>query len=239
MARVLIHVEGETEENFVNAVLRPHLHTLGYQSVGARIIGNARQRDRRGGIRPWHSVHRDVVRHLKEDLGCLSTTMVDYYGLPAVGEGAWPGRRDANNQPFADKVRAVQGAMHEDICGRMPDGFDGRRFVPFVMMHEFEGLLFSDCSAFSKGIGKPELEEKLRAIRNQFNNPEEINDSPTTAPSKRVVDLVPDYQKPLFGALAAMDVGIDAICRECPNFRVWIDQLRSWVTPPNALTSIG
>jgi hypothetical protein len=64
-------------------------------------------------------------------------------------------------------------------------------------MHEFEGLLFSDCAAFSRGIGRPEVEDSLRKIREAFATPEEINDSPVTAPSKRVEGLVPGYQKPL------------------------------------------
>jgi hypothetical protein len=53
MSRLLIHVEGETEESFVNEVLAPHLYHHGYQDVSARLIGNARLRDRRGGIRRW------------------------------------------------------------------------------------------------------------------------------------------------------------------------------------------
>jgi hypothetical protein len=32
----------------------------------------------------------------------------------------------------------------------MGQGFDARRFVPFVVVHEFEALLFSDCAAFSR-----------------------------------------------------------------------------------------
>lgn len=51
VTRLLIHVEGETEETFVNEVLRPHLLHSGYARVSARLLGNARQRDRRGGIR--------------------------------------------------------------------------------------------------------------------------------------------------------------------------------------------
>jgi len=67
MARLLIHVEGQTEEAFVNEVLRDHLVSKGYHSVEARIVGNARLRQRRGGIRPWLSVRTDIVNHLRED----------------------------------------------------------------------------------------------------------------------------------------------------------------------------
>jgi hypothetical protein len=88
MARLLIHVEGQTEEDFVNEVLRNHLVPKGYYSVEARIVGNARLRERRGGIRPWPAVKKDVVNHLQEDRTCFATTMIDYYGLPV----AWPGK---------------------------------------------------------------------------------------------------------------------------------------------------
>ena len=82
MARLFIHVEGQTEETFVNEVLRNHLVARGYHSVEARIVGNARLRKRRGGIRPWSSVQKDILRHLKEDPHSIATTMVDYYALP-------------------------------------------------------------------------------------------------------------------------------------------------------------
>lgn len=74
-SRLLVHVEGQTEETFVNEVLRDHLVARGYHFVGARIVGNARQR---GGIRPWLSVRIDIRNHLLEDPGCVATTMIDY-----------------------------------------------------------------------------------------------------------------------------------------------------------------
>ena len=69
MTRLLIHVEGETEETFVHQVLASHLYGCGYSKVSARLLGNARQRDRRGGIRSWSAVRKDILRHLKEDAG--------------------------------------------------------------------------------------------------------------------------------------------------------------------------
>jgi len=222
MARLLIHVEGQTEEDFVNGALRDHLLAKGYDAVSARIVGNARLRGRRGGIRSWPSVKRDIVNHLKEDKACIATTMVDYYGLPQ----AWPGRARAVHVGTAMKAQSVEEALLEDLVSEM-GGSELRRFVPFVVMHEFEGLLFSDCAAFSRGISRLDLESKFREIRDQFSTPEEIDDSPITAPSKRVEALVPGYEKPLFGSLAVLEIGLDRIRGECPHFNGWLKRLES------------
>jgi hypothetical protein len=227
MARLLVHVEGQTEEDFVNEILRDHLVSKGYDSVGARIVGNARLRQRRGGIRPWSSVRQDIIHHLKEDVGCIATTMVDYYGLPQHGEGAWPGRAKATGLDFSRKAQCVQDALLEDMIAEMGRHHGPQRFVPFVVMHEFEGLLFSDSAAFSRAIGRPDLESEFQAIRDEFRSPEEINDSPDTAPCKRVESLVPGYQKPLFGALAVLAIGLPRIRNECPHFDAWLKQLEA------------
>jgi hypothetical protein len=160
MARLLVHVEGPTEERFVVGVLREHLATRGYYSVDARIVGAARQRERRGGICPWPAVRQDIINHLHEDQGCIATTMVDYYGLPGKGDKAWPGREQAAGLNGAQaKAKCVQDAIRHDVLAEIGDS---RRFVPFVVMHEFEGLLFSDCAAFARAIGRPELESLRR-----------------------------------------------------------------------------
>jgi hypothetical protein len=228
MSRLLIHVEGETEETFVNTILAPHLYTHGYTKISARLVGNARMRDRRGGIRAWSMVRRDILNHLKEDPNCLATTMVDYFALPQTGERAWPGRHAAGTLPFTQKATTVETALQTDICKELGNGFDPNRFIPYVMMHEFEGLLFSDCERFGRGIGRSDLVTQFQAIRNQFATPEEINDSPLTAPSKRVEALVPGYEKPLLGSLAVLEIGLGAIRAECPHFREWLERLEAW-----------
>ena len=225
MARLLVRVEGETEEAFVNEVLNAHLLGCGYERVSACLVGNTRLRDRRGGIRGWSAVRKDIIRHLKEDRGCIATTMVDYFGLPLVGDKAWPGRAQAATLPIADKAPHVEEALLNDVVEEMGGKFDRRRFVPFVVMHEFEGLLFSDCEAFAHGVGRATLATSLQAIRDQFDTPEEINDSPVSAPSKRVEALIPGYVKPLFGNLAALEVGLDRIRAACPHFRGWLSRV--------------
>ncbi len=109
----------------------------------------------------------------------------------------------------------------------MGSRFDARRFIPFVVMHEFEGLLFSDCAAFSRGIGRPDLAAGLQEIRDQFATPEEIDDSLVTAPSKRVEALVPGYEKPLLGVLAILKIGLARIRAECPHFDEWVTRLEA------------
>jgi hypothetical protein len=192
--------------------------------VTPRIIGNPR---RRGGIPSWAEARRNIARHLKEDSTCVATTMVDYYGLPPSGDRAWPGRVEATLVRNAEKARLVEGALPQDVESEMGKRFDARRFVPFVVMHEFEGLLFSDCGAFSRGIDRPDLEGSLRQIRDQFPTPEDINDSPLTAPSKLIKSLYPRYEKRLMGCLAAIEIGIECMRRECPHFSGWLVDLES------------
>ena len=225
MTRLLVHVEGQTEENFVNQVCATHLHCCGFSTVSARLIGNARQRSQRGGVRPWTTVRTDIVNHLREDSGSIATTMVDYYGMPQTGPRAWPGRSEANELAFPNNAETVEKALASDICDEMGENFNPERFIPYVMMHEFEAILFSDCDRFAEGIGEPELAPKFQEIRAKFGCPEEIDDAPETAPSKRIVSLVPGYQKPVWGILAALEISLVKIRSECPHFRSWLERL--------------
>jgi hypothetical protein len=227
MPRLLVHVEGVTEETFVNDILRSHLVARGFESVGARLLGNARLRDQRGGTKPWNDVKKDITRHLLSDQDCFATTMVDFYGLPRSGGKAWPGRAAAATLPVPERAGAVESELLADIASAMGSGFNTSRFIPFVVLHEFEGLLFSDCAAFAHAIGRPRLKIGFQAIRDQFDTPEEINDAPDTAPSKRVIGLMPEYQKVLFGNLAILEIGLHKIRQACPHFANWLARLEA------------
>jgi hypothetical protein len=208
MPRLLVHVEGSTEEAFVSQLLADHLMQVGFSSVSARLVGNPRLRARRGGIRSWQSVRGDIVRHLRQDNGAVATLMVDYYGLPRN----WPGRSEApQRSTSSSKAECVEAGLLTAVSAEMGQGFDRRRFVPHVTMHEFEGLLFSDPERFAEVIGKANLAAAFREIRDGFECPEDINDSVETAPSKRIEKLCPEYQKPLSGVIAALEVGLSAI----------------------------
>ena len=228
MPRILVHVEGQTEERFTRRILAPHLYSIGYESVGARLLGNARRRYQRGGIRPWHSVRSDILDHLRADKAAVATTMVDFYGLP----DSWPGRKGAEEEEeLRARAARVETALLNDVTDELGDALNPQRFIPYVVMHEFEGLLFSRPDRFAVAVGRPDLSSELQAIRDAYRTPEHINDSPDTVPSMRIRRLYSGYQKPLQGVLAAEEIGIDAMRGSCPLFDGWLRRLESMVGP--------
>ena len=229
MTRLLIDVEGPTEEVFVDKILAGHLYNLGYIQVSARVMGKQRERDRRGGVRPWPEARGDILNHLRADTGVFVSTMVDYYGMPQSGPGAWPGRASAAAQ--LSYPNGIEESLLADIASDMGGSFNPRRFIPYVMMHEFEAMLFSDCAEFADRIGFPNLVPNFQEIRDGFDTPEDIDDSPDNAPSKRIYSLVPGYRKPVQGIQAATAVGLPAIRAECGHFRGWLEHLESLAAP--------
>jgi hypothetical protein len=127
------------------------------------------------------------------------------------------------------KAEYVESALNANITEAMGPHFDPNRFVPLVMMHEFEALLFSNPDRFALAIERPDLAAEFLAIRRNFDSPEDINDSVDTAPSKRIIRLFPRYEKPLFGPLAVMEIGLTSIRNECPHFNRWLERLESLV----------
>ena len=89
-------------------------------------------------------------------------------------------------------------------------------------MHEFEALLFADCGRFASAVGQPDVANAMQSILDQFTDPEAINDSKETAPSKRILKLVPEYDKVAFATVGIQAIGLDAIRRRCPNFAQWV-----------------
>ena len=224
MTRLIVHVEGPTEETFVNEVLSEHLYQRGHADVSARIIGKARARGRRGGIVPWEIARQGVLNHLREDQGRYVSTMVDYYAMP----NGWPGRADAPTELAAsDRAEAIEDALLEDVCTAMGTSFNSNRFIPYVMMHEFEAMLFSDCQAFCSAIGRSDLGANFQAIRDGFASPEDIDDSYVNAPSKRIEKLLPNYDKDVGGTVGVLGIRLGTIRRECPHFADWQERLES------------
>ena len=184
-----------------------------------------RPRAQRGGVKPWASACREIARRLHEDAGQIATTMVDYYGMPRTGSGAWPGRAAAATLPFPERARSVEEALSASVSTAMSADFDTSRFVPYVMMHEFEALLFSHCAKFGRGIARVDLSDKFQRIRDAFRSPEEIDDSPETAPSSGWNSSCPGTRSRSMDSSGRRKIGLEAMRRECPHFREWLVRL--------------
>ena len=210
-------VEGPTEESFVSGPLAEAFWPLQVYLTPI-ILGVPGQK---GGRTSYARVERDIRRQLRQDSRSYCTTMIDFYGL---GKG-FPGTPVPPQLANVQKVEHVERAVKDDFCRQMPDLRPDVRLIPYLSLHEYEGLLFSDPNSFARSIGQPSLGNSLQGILDEFPTPEDINDDPQTAPSKRVMGIYGAYRKVIDGTLAARAVGIQAMRRECAHFRTWLQQL--------------
>ena len=95
------------------------------------------------------------------------------------------------------------------------------------MLHEFEGILFSEPNTFHL-IANDGIVGEIQRIRNDFETPEHINNSPETAPSKRLEALIPGYAKVKNGTQLSEAMGLGAIMAQCPHFKKWIEDMVAW-----------
>lgn len=219
--RLYIVAEGQTERDFIKNMLRPFFAARGIYDVHPRLIHTSKLG--RGG----HSNIEHLLNTIKpllankhaEDL--LVTTFVDFYKFPT-------------NLPNYEKYIALPDhesaadAMQQELSSIIQD----RRFLPYIQLHEFETLLFSSPKGFSALFEDDDTSVKnLTHIVQSFANPEEINNTPEGAPSKRILKQRPTYDKVLEGNLIAEEIGIEQILERCPRFASWISRLTAMCKP--------
>lgn len=151
------------------------------------------------------------------------TTFIDYYGIPdRFNYPQWQ-----NSKAIVDKSKRM-----DFLEQAMMDGFDDnlkKRFIPYIQLHEFEGLLFNNLVSFESTFESNEFNNKtdLEKILNNFPNPELINEHPDTAPSKRLMKLIKGYNKIVYGAILAENIGMHNLLQKSPRFNEWINKLEN------------
>ena len=220
MTVLYIVCEGQTEATFADELLKPHLESRGV-FLKPSLIGRP---GKKGGNVTVARLADRVRRLLDGSHNPYCTSFFDFYGLPSN----FPGKTDLTANMTPDqKSDIVCQAMKQALGLEHP--LDSR-FFPYVQMHEFEGLLFSDPAKFARGIDRQELAHSFAQIRNQFESPEEIDDGWYTAPSKRIAQLFSEedaYEKVIMGTLAALEIGLPSMRDQCPLFRAWLRSLES------------
>jgi len=215
MKRVIVICEGPTEQEFCTDVLMP------YFSKKNIFIESPLIKKSGGGIVPWRTLKKQIEIHLKQDSSAIISTLIDYYGIPErYGYPAWEEAHHETNKSV--RMDIIEDAMHQSIADRWQ-----HRFVPYIQLHEFEGLLFNNVKVFTDNFTDYEFAEfeDFRRIFDQFPNPEDINDNPETAPSKRLIRHIKGYNKIVYGATIASDIGLTKIREKCPRFNNWINTI--------------
>lgn len=217
MKRVLALVEGSTEEAFIKYVMNPKL-SRNYIWITPIIITIKRiekATDFKGGSPHYDKFKKEIKRLLNDSKAVRITTMFDYYGLSK----SFPGRDNPLGKTALDKVRYVERAMAEDI--------NHDKYLPYLSLHEFEALLFSDPKTIAQSLLKPETESEFQSIKNSFSSPEKINDNPDLAPSKRLKNIFPEYNKIRHGRLISKKIGLKKLRSECSHFDDWLTHLEN------------
>jgi len=213
MSNIKILVEGPTEILFVNEVLKPNFFER-------EIYIKPFLFQKAGGVPKYSISQKQILNTIKSDRSCFCTTMVDFYGLPRD----WSGKKESQScQNYQDKAQMVEQALLEDIVAKMGKSWNTAQFIPYVQMHEFEALLFSDTSILA-GSNKS-VSAQLNNVLKSFSCPEEINDNYNTCPSRRIKEHIENYVKTVDGIIATHKIGLEKMRRECPHFNEWITKL--------------
>ncbi|OQA03649.1 MAG: hypothetical protein BWY69_00334 [Planctomycetes bacterium ADurb.Bin401] len=212
MIRVHIFCEGQTEETFVNNLLFLHFQNAG---IAINPILFTTSKIGKGGISTYGKIKRQVDIKCKEDPSSYVTTLIDFYALPSD----FPGKNEV--PPLADSMQKViflESKFDSDISHK--------NFIPNIVLHEFEGLLFSDPTAFNRWFGE-DVTAGISKIRSGFKTPEDINDSSATAPSKRILSICKNYNKISHGSSIAEKIGLERIRSECAHFNAWLNKMEN------------
>jgi len=215
---VYLVVEGQTEQTFVRDVLAPQMGSKGIY-LHARLIGKPGQK---GGDIRFERAQADIGHFLMQRTNTYVTTMFDYYRL----EASWPGNVKSSGTAI-EKAARVEEATSAKIKELFPKYDVDGRFIPYIEMHEFEALLFSDESILANKLNVNA--SKIKEILDECGEPEEIDDEPDTAPSKRLIRIDNSYRKVAMGKTIAEAIGIQTIRQKCPHFNDWISKIEQLV----------
>ncbi len=174
-----------------------------------------------GGIVKWAILKKEIETYLREG-DVFVTMLIDYYGLYSKFQfPSWDESLRIINKNA--RLDFLEEAMQKDIKESVR-----HRFVPYMQLHEFEGLLFNEIDIFYEQVPKKELvgvAELKQTFKDYPDNPEMINDNSTTSPSHRLERIISGYNKVLYGHYFADAIGLDKIKNKSPRFNEWLNKI--------------
>lgn len=218
MTRLLMLVEGQSEEIFVNRTLKPYLAERGVYIEGPIVLWTKRLPSGggfRGGVSSWKKI-QDSLLPLTRDGNAWVTTLLDFYGLPEDVPGYLKARGPGNPR---EKVTELQAKLVAEI--------NHPRFIPFLALHEFEAWVFCAPEVVAAHFDRANLAEKVQQAIAHAGEPEFINHGETTHPKARLKAMATGYKETSDGPTLMGKIGIPAIRAACPHFAAWLDQLEA------------
>lgn len=217
MAKLAVICEGKTERKFCDELLVAHLAPRGIEVQAIEIGVDCLQP---GGNVTFARVLHDLEL-LLPDYDYV-TTLVDFFRLC----DDWTGlKKISPGMSSPEQAEVVEQSALDDAKKSLSDVDTATRFIPNVLMHEFEGLLFTDPAAIVDITHAHSSLADLTSVAAAFPSPEDINTGRDTAPSKRLAKLGANYGKIAHGARIAAQIGITAIRAACPHFDLWLSKL--------------
>lgn len=217
LTRLLILVEGQTEEAFVKLTLKPYLESFGIYVQNPIVLWTKREvagNGYRGGASNWSQIQKSLNPLLK-DSDAWITTILDYYGLP----DDLPGYCNAVGiKSPHERVFKIQEELKISV--------NHKKFIPFISLHEFEAWLFSSPKTVAEHFAKNNIENEMQKIIDEVGNPELINHGKDTHPKARLENIINEYKERTDGPNIINKCGIEKIMTICPHFSNWIKSLQ-------------
>jgi hypothetical protein len=217
MKRIIIICEGPTERAFCKTNLQQHFQAKGI------LIQTPLIKHSKGGIVKWSILKKEIETLLKTDKSAFVTTFIDYYGLYA--KYSFPNWEESEKiQDKNTRMDNLEDGMFGDL-----DKDVRFRFIPYLQLHEFEGLLFNDINIIYNQIPPNDIIDKreLEKTFEDYDNPEMINNTRETSPSHRLERIIKGYNKVVYGDILAEAIGLHRIRNKSPRFNNWINKLES------------
>lgn len=217
MKRLVIVVEGDTEKEFVDTVLSPYLYIKGVSSVDCFKIKHTK-----GGLTKYQHLKTDLINCIYET-NVVVSTLIDFYALPKD----FPKYEESKSIVHKnERLTFLEKAIVKDIESEQSSSFPN--LMPYIQLHEFEALIFTSIDAIRALYSNEDAKfNEIERIMQVYENPEDINDSPETAPSKRLINnqLIKGYNKINDGIMIIEEAGIDTVLQKCPRFKNWVESI--------------
>jgi hypothetical protein len=232
-ATVICIVEGQTENAVLKKLVAPHLGSRGIDfHVPIVTIGHGR-----GGVRflKADELYDQIRRFLKDRRQPYVTTLFDYYGLPTSEGKGWGFISKFKSEASfrgPDKVaELIETEIQRNSLQNVEVPNVESRVLPYIQVHELEALFFAEPVKLADAFGNPGFARKFAQIVDECGGCEKINDTPLTAPSKRIENVFSGYIKGrstfAHGPRIAEKLDLGTVRAQCPRFNAWLGKLEN------------